>query len=246
MIDELRGRLEENAGAIKAALVVAVAIVVTWWWFADPPVEVGPTPGPTSRVLILLHGHGASKTDLEPLAEQLLAAAPNVSFIMPSAPHRTGLGRTWYPSFTADSQQAVDARMLELRAEARAVVMEIVDDLKSDHVPANQIYVGGFSQGATVALDVVLAGPAGAELGGLVFLSGGGLAIDLAPLEDRAALRAFVSHGKSDSVVGSGTSKTLVAALQDSDHEVEFVQFEGGHTVAAPAVESLGAFLAAP
>ncbi len=246
MIDELRDRLEENAGAVKAALVLALVGAFAWWWFADPPVEVGPSPGPTGRVLILLHGAGASKTDLEPLAEQLAQTAPKVTFIMPSAPHSSGLGRTWYPSFTAESQQAVDARMLELRAEARAVVMEIVDDLKSDNVPTKQIYVGGFSQGATVALDVVLTGPAGAELGGLVSLSGGALALDLAPLQQRATLRAFVSHGKSDSVLGGGNSKKLVDALEKGGHEVEFLEFDGGHTVPFEAVKSLAAFLSAP
>ncbi len=245
-MDELRDWLEEHWGLVKVALAAALLVAFTWWWFADPPVTVGPSPRPSSRVLILLHGHGASKTDLEPLAEQLAQSAPSVRFIMPSAPHRSGLGWTWYPSFTAESQAAVDARMVELRAEARAVVMEIIDDLKADDVPAQQIYVGGFSQGATVALDVVLTGPGGSELGGLVSLSGGSLALNLAALQQRTALRAFVSHGTSDAVVGSGASKRLVAALQESDHEVEFVEFEGDHMVPPQVVQSLGAFLVAP
>jgi phospholipase/carboxylesterase len=242
----VRERLEEHAGSIKYALVAAMLLAFTWWWLADPPVEVGPSPGPTGRVLILLHGHGASKTDLEPLAQKLAVSAPTVTFIMPSAPHRTGLGRTWYPAFTAESQQEVNVRMLELRAEARAVVMAIVEDLKSDDVPAKQIYVGGFSQGATVALDVVLTEPAASELGGLVSLSGGALAVDLASLEDRTLLRAFVSHGKSDSVLGGGTSLGLVTELEETGHEVEFVHFDGGHEIPPSVVKALGAFLNEP
>jgi phospholipase/carboxylesterase len=246
VIDALQDRLEEHANAIKVAIAIFVTVGFTWWWLSDPPVEVGPSPAPNRRVLILLHGHGASKTDLEPIAEQLTLLAPNVSFILPSAPHRTGPGRTWYPSFSADSQEAVDARLLELRAEARAVVADIVDDLKSDGVPPQQIYVGGFSQGATVALDVLLTGPADSHVGGLVWLSGGALALDLAPLATRRGLRAFVSHGTSDSVLGSVKSENLVSALEDNDLEVEFVQFDGGHAIPPVVVQSLGAFLSAP
>jgi phospholipase/carboxylesterase len=244
MLDKLKDWLEHYAGLLKLAGVGVLVAAFALWWFTDPPVWVGPSAGANSRVLILLHGHGASKTDLKPLAEKLLQAAPNVSFVLPSAPHSVGAGKTWFPSFREDSQQAVDQRMLELRAQARAVVAGVIDDLKGDGVPAAQIYVGGFSQGATVALDVVLSNE-GAELGGLVSLSGGAVKIDLAPLTERAQMQAFVSHGDSDRVLGSSSSKELAAALKANDHEVQFVQFKGGHTIPPEVVQPLGEFLQA-
>ena len=236
--------IQRNGTALKLALLVAGAVAVLWWWSSDPPVRVGESPGPESRVLILLHGHGASKTDLEPLAQQLADVAPGMTFIMPSAPHRVGMGRTWYPSFSADSQEEVDTRLLELRAEARDVVTEIVDGLIDDGVPVEEIYVGGFSQGATVALDVVLETPDDVMPGGLVSLSGGAFVLDLSSLNARPALRVFVSHGKRDGVLGSGRSRDLVAALDAAGHEVEFVHFDGGHAIPVGVIERLGDFLA--
>jgi len=244
MIDELRDWLEDNADGVKAVAAALAGAMVLWWLLADPPVEVGPSPGAGSRVVILLHGHGASKTDLEPLAEELALLAPGVSFIMPSGTHRAMMGRTWYPSFREDSQEAVRMRMLEIRAEAREVVTEIAQELTSDGVSPNEIYVGGFSQGATVALDAVLADEQG--LGGLVSLSGGALPLDLALLEARGPVRAFVSHGVSDSVLRIGGSQAIVGALRAADHPVEFIEFEGRHEIPDEVVQALGAFLAEP
>jgi predicted esterase len=154
-----------------------------------------------------------------------------------------GKGRTWYPHFTESSQEAVDRHLLQLRAQARNVVMDIVKDLRSQGVADERIYVGGFSQGATVALDVVLSAE-GAKLGGLISLSGGALDLDLSPLNGRAKLHAFVSHGTSDHVINNSFSKSLVTALQHSGHEVQFVEFEGDHAIPATVRHALGLFLA--
>ncbi|MCH8189089.1 MAG: hypothetical protein IIB66_10430, partial [Proteobacteria bacterium] len=94
----------------------------------------------------------------------------------------------------------------------------------SDGVSPDQIYVGGFSQGATVALDVVLEDE---RYGALVSMSGGSLQLDLEPLSERSPLRAFVSHGKSDSVLNISKSRAIVAALKAGQHPVEFVEFDG-------------------
>jgi phospholipase/carboxylesterase len=239
----MRDLIEGHSAAIKLALLFCLVAGLGWWWSSDPPLEVGPSPGRDGRVLILLHGHGASKRDLKPLAEQLGESVPEMTFIMPSAPHRVGLGKTWYPSFTTDSKDEVEPRLRELRAEARQVVTAIIDELIADGVPADQIFVGGFSQGATVALDVVLAAPGDGAPAGLVSLSGGALSLDLEPLHDQDLLRAFVSHGKRDRVLGAGRSRSLVKALRGGGHEVEFIQFDGGHAIPPQVVTSLGTFL---
>ena len=58
-------------------------------------------------------------------------------------------------------------------------------------------------------------------------------------------MRAFVSHGKSDSVLSVGMSTNLAAELERADHDVELIIFEGDHTIPLHVVQSLGAFLAA-
>jgi predicted esterase len=243
----LKQRLQDlwgqHTAAIKALLAVLALVVFSVWWFYEPPVTVGPEASESGRVLILMHGHGAAKDDLQPLANELARTATNVRFVLPAGPHAHGSGRTWYPRFTASSQAELDRRMLELRQEARQVVHDAVTELKASGVAPEQIYVGGFSQGATVALDFVMS-PEGAELGGLVSLSGGALDLDLAPLAERAKLRAFVSHGGADRVTEPSSSKALVDALQDGGHDVTPVTFPGGHTIAPVVRQSLATFLA--
>lgn len=194
-------------------------------------------------MVILLHGHGASKTDLEPLAKELAQASPRLGFVLPNGPHRVGMsGRTWYPRFSADSQEELQQKLVELRAEARAVVAEIVDDLKRDGVPVTEIYVAGFSAGAVVATDFVTS-PEGADVGGLIALSGGGMKLDLGPLDGRAELRAYVSHGKSDGVVGSGQSRKLADELEAHGHDVTWTLFAGGHAIPPDVRSELAEFL---
>jgi len=215
----------------------------TVWWFSDPPARVGPRPHPPGRVVILCHGHGAPKRDLVPLARWLHRIAPDVTFLIPGAPHQAVLGRAWYPSFTAESPAAVEARLLEYRVQARAVVERLIDDVVARGVPASSIYVGGFSEGATVALDVILSSPRGAELGGLIWLSGGGPRLDLDGLRGRQRMSAFIGHGRRDSVVAPARSLQLAALLREEGHDVRLEVFDGDHEV-RPVVASLGLFLA--
>jgi predicted esterase len=231
----------------RRSLLVVLGVVgfalVTAWWFSDPPARVGPRPRPGRRVVILCHGHGAPKGDLVPLARWLHRKCPDVTFLMPGAPHPAGLGRAWYPSFVAESPAAVEARLLEYRAQARRVVEELIDDVLANGVPATSIYVGGFSEGAAVALDVILNSPQGPELGGLIWLSGGGPRLELDGLRGRPLLSAFVSHGRQDSVVHPGRSVALAALLREEGHDVHLEQFDGDHEI-RPVAAALGRFLA--
>lgn len=186
-----------------------------------------------------MHGRGASANDLQPLADQLSKVAPKVKFILPAGPLTFGRGLAWYPR----ANETAPAEMDQARTRARGLVLDAVKQLRKEGFDDSQLLVGGFSQGATVALDVVLS-PEGARLGGLISLSGGVLELDLLRLQRRAKLRAFVSHGTADPVLEFSTSKGLVAALQQNHHPVQFVEFDGAHTIPAIVREQLGAFLA--
>lgn len=213
--------------------------VVLWSAFgceAAPP----PKRPDSGRVVILMHGRGADPKDLERLVNELGKAAPKVKFILPPGPLHFGGGLAWYPR----SDVATPAEMEQARVAARGVVMKFVEQLRGQGVTDQEIYLGGFSQGASVALDVVLS-EEGTKLGGLISLSGGALALDLSRLRRRAPLRAFVSHGTADPVLDFATSQQLAEALEQSHHSVRFVQFDGGHTIAPVVRQELGTFLAA-
>lgn len=187
-----------------------------------------------------MHGRGAAADDLQPLADELGKAAPKVKFMLPAAPLPFGRGLAWYPRATDVSPAEFDLA----RMNARTIVMDIVKRLRTEGVRDEQIYVGGFSQGASVAADLILSDE-GARLGGLVSLSGGVFDLDLTKLQQRAKLRAFVSHGTADTVLDSLRSKQLATALEQNQNSVRFVEFDGGHAIPPTVRQQLGAFLTA-
>lgn len=235
----------------KHLFLFAFLIVLAVLWSRDSNIELGAKIKPGHKVLILLHGYGAPPDDLVGPAEKLSALAPMVSFILPPGPHRVGCsGRSWRKGVHAKDKAGVDKLWNEQKEQARNIILDIVKDLHDDGIPAQDILVGGFSEGAIVAIDFVLNNKTGPQVGGLVSLSGRlpknfqGPALDPNNLlKNRDSLRAFISHGKSDSVVHNGDSKKLVAAFKEHKLDVTFKEFPGGHTIAAEVIAELGKFL---
>ena len=127
--------------------------------------------GGNGPMLVLLHGYGAPGDDLVPLARQL-TVDPSVRFAFPAAPHALQLGlpngasgRYWWPIDMVELQRALinnDLATLTGRvpaglSEARSAIAGLLDALEREHGAArDKLVLGGFSQGAMLALDVTL------------------------------------------------------------------------------------------
>jgi phospholipase/carboxylesterase len=208
-----------------------------------PPEEQG------SRVVVLLHGYGASGDDLVPLARALDMSSTR--FIVPAAPlpHPAG-GRAWWPLDLAAEQQAVsEGRLDELAravpaglAEARAKVQALLRDVRARYRPQTLV-LAGFSQGAMLAMDVALAADPPVDRVGI--LSGTVVAEALWQQEmSRPAKPAvFISHGREDPLLPFALSERLRDALQTHGFTVTFLAFTGGHTIPPSAVEGLRTFI---
>lgn len=97
-----------------------------------------------SKVLIMLHGRGATAADILPLSSHL-----NVKDFTLLAPQATG--NTWYPySFLAPPSQNEP-----WLSSALSLLKEIVDDLYAKGISPENIYFTGFSQGACLTLEFV-------------------------------------------------------------------------------------------
>ncbi|WP_432494241.1 alpha/beta hydrolase [Kineococcus gypseus] len=105
-----------------------------------------------------------------------------------------------------------------------------------------RLCLGGFSDGASYALTVGLANPAAVEA---VTAFSPGFAVDGA---GAARPRCFVAHGTADRVLPiERTSRVLVPRLRRAGHEVQDVEFTGGHEVPAAVLErALGWWLGGP
>lgn len=101
-------------------------------------------------VIVALHGRGAEAGGMLDLAEAL--ARPDLAVLAPQAP-----GRVWYPDrFTAPF--AANQPWLD---QSLTRVAGLLDVLAAAGVPAGQVVLMGFSQGACLALETAIRRPAG-------------------------------------------------------------------------------------
>ena len=104
--------------------------------------EKGQPLAKASRAIILLHGRGASSDDIITLADEFC----DETFYI-AAPQATN--NTWYP-YTFLSPEEKNEPWL---SSAVQTVKRLIDEI-SEQIPAEKIYIMGFSQGACLSLEV--------------------------------------------------------------------------------------------
>lgn len=205
--------------------------------------------------VVLMHGFGAPGTDLVGLADDLQVPA-GVRFVFPEAPlslpPELGAGRAWW---MIDMERLAMAQLTgvprdmtrevpEGLAEARALVVDLLDVLEKDHgMTREKLLLGGFSQGAMLACDVALRTEQ--PLGGLALMSSTYLAEhEWAPLmSKRAELSVLMSHGRQDPLLDFSFAERLRDALVSAGLEMTWVPFDGGHGIAPSVLRCLEALV---
>lgn len=110
--------------------------------------------------LILVHGRGSSAEDILSLGAHLAAEG----FLL-AAPQATN--HTWYPhSFLAPPTQNEPGL-----SSGIAVLKDLVESLQQRGIPANRIFLAGFSQGACLTLEFAARNPR--RYGGIAAFTGG-------------------------------------------------------------------------
>lgn len=206
--------------------------------------RVGPPPSADQAFVVLLHGHGAPGDDLVGLAKELSAALPDATFIIPAAPHYSGLGRTWIPSIRAETREEGLVLLEDAIAKTSAKVWAEIEEARKAGVPCSEIVLAGFSLGGHMAAQVALRAPEDCTVGGLVVVAGGGLNdAKLRSPEGRAGMRVLVAHGKKDTVVPLATGKATARHFAEAGLETSLLVFEGSHQIAPPVREALAVFV---
>ncbi len=207
-------------------------------------------PGDPNRgTIVLLHGFGADAYDLAPLCE----AHEGPTWIFPQGPLEISFspghtGRAWFPVNIALLTRAVQERRLDdiFKAfppklnEARDRVDALLDDL---NIPRSRIILGGFSQGAILAVETALHSPL--RCGGLVIFSGTLINETnwrrLAPIH--AGTPFFQSHGSHDPLLPLPNAQALTQLLQEGGLTGELHTFNGGHDIPSVILKQLTSFL---
>lgn len=213
---------------------------------------VGPADAP--RTAVLLHGFGAPGDDLVALAHEVDAP---VRWVFPEAPLELGGlygdSRAWWLLDLARLEQELRQGIpRDRRAEipeglvgARTQVMRLLEQLEARHgVTPDRLVLGGFSQGAMLALDVALHRPA--PPAALVLMSGTIIAeSEWAPRwATLAGVPVLLSHGRSDLLLPFAIAELLRDRLVEAGAVVDWQPFLGGHeipmVVLAAATKLLG------
>lgn len=126
----------------------------------QPVVRSGVALDEARAAMILVHGRGASATNIMGLGETLRLA--DYALLAPQA-----AGHTWYPySFLAPMEQNEP-----YLSSALERLNSLVEEVIAGGIPADRLVLLGFSQGACLSLEFVARHPR--RYGGVVGFSGG-------------------------------------------------------------------------
>ncbi|HEY4105332.1 MAG TPA: hypothetical protein VGM44_15650 [Polyangiaceae bacterium] len=200
-------------------------------------------------VLVLLHGYGAPGDDLASLARTFLR--PGLRCILPAAPLSAGDGRAWWqieasdrPRYVVDEPgPARPSALPNLQLDvARSAVGGVLHTARERYAPS-ALFLGGFSQGAMLSLDLLLAGAE--ELDRVAVLSGALLVDSAAHFDVKRAKHppVFVSHGLRDQRLPFAGGRRIKTELEARGFPVTFRSFDGGHAIPREIVDELAKFL---
>ena len=159
-------------------------------WLELPP----QSPRAPRRLLVFLHGAGSSAEAFAPIALAWQLKFPGATAAILEALRAGSLdrGRDWFDSrgVSADRQPRIE--------DACAVVAQRLEALqRTTGIDGSRTIVVGFSQGATVALELARSH---AALASIVVSYAGQLARPIAP-DERVAPTIHLLHGEFDSLV---------------------------------------------
>jgi len=197
------------------------------------PVLLGGALAAGARVaILLLHGRGASAEDIYSLGEEAAAGVPGVALIAPQA-----AGNEWYPQrFLAPLAQNEP-----FLGSALGVITALIDGLALDGVPAEQILLIGFSQGACLAMEYAARHPR--RYGGVFGLSGALIGPPGGPRKlkgDLAGTPVYLGCGDRDHHIPVASVAESAGIFRSLGAQVKSSIFPGmGHTVNAAELAAI-------
>lgn len=172
--------------------------------------------------MILVHGRGASASDILELADVL--GHPDFAYLAPQA-----RGNTWYPNSFLSPMRRNEPGL----SSALQVLADLVAQLENGGIPAHKIVLAGFSQGACLASEFVARHAR--RYGGLLVFSGGLIGPEGTPRNyagDLAGTPVFLGCSDVDFHIPKGRVHETTAMLKKLGGNVtEKIYPNMGHTI---------------
>ncbi|WP_019943917.1 alpha/beta hydrolase [Dyadobacter beijingensis] len=180
------------------------------------------------KAVVMLHGRGGTAADI--ISLQKVLKLDEMAIFAPQATNNS-----WYPySFMAPVQQnepALDS--------ALALVDDVVKEIESGGIPADQIYFVGFSQGACLTLEYTTRNAR--KYGGIMAFTGGLVGQELAVVNYKGDFKqtpVFISTGNPDPHVPVSRVQESVTILEDMNAIVNQVIYPGRpHTISGDEIQ---------
>ena len=216
--------------------------------------------------IIWLHGLGADAADFLPLAHYLTARYP-LHMILPHAPERAITANAgmqmpaWYDFYHWDWAGPEGTQGIP---EGEAAIQQLIATAQHAGFQSHQIILGGFSQGAALALYTGLRYPE--ILGGVIGLSGylphaaeiqntverpqlhaisqAASAQTILSEVAQASLPIFIAHGETDAVIPLWVAEQMQAALIKMGYRPEYHTYQMAHQVIQTEIDDLAQFIA--
>jgi phospholipase/carboxylesterase len=198
--------------------------------------------------VIWLHGLGADGHDFEPIVPELVRAGERaLRFVFPHAPVRpvTLNGgypmRAWYDIMSLERGTAQDET--GIRA-SQQLITSLIQRENERGIATDHIVVAGFSQGGAMALYAGTRYPQ--KLAGIMGLSCyllQGARLDAERTGANQSTPVFMAHGSQDPVVAPVLGEEARRHLQAAGYAVEWHSYSMPHSVSAPEVADIGAWL---
>lgn len=202
---------------------------------------VGPPGDNPNRLVVLLHGYGSDGNDLIGLAPYWRQIFPDALFVAPNGPHACDINPQGFQWFPLDLSREI-SRLTGSEA-ARPSINAFLEDLWAETgLGPEDTILGGFSQGAMMALDVGFRMEK--PLLGIVAFSGGVIDPDNVGAHIKSKPPVCLVHGAEDDVVPVSMSVVGGEALKKSGIDVSVHVSPGaGHTIAPDGLQVAGEFL---
>lgn len=192
--------------------------------------------GIATHTVICLHGLGASGNDLVPLAREL--SLPNVRFVFPEAPSipvtlNQGYSMpAWYDIRSLDFSSDLRSDHDGVNNACESIKGLIANEQASYGIKPENIFLMGFSQGGSIALELGL--HYDKKLAGIIGLSTlpakGTKTFDSLSIENKST-PLFLAHGQQDMVVPFQVGELVQNKLSQLGYDAIWKSYSMGHEI---------------
>jgi len=189
-------------------------------------------------LVIIMHGRGADANDLADIAPMIDGPGgsrflfPNARKAWEAAPGMT-FGYTWFDGLPPDPK-SIEA--------TRKIVLQFLDAaLKRYPTPAGKVVLGGFSQGALMALDAGLRTTQ--PIAGIVVMSGALFEQDPPDVTAKKEVPILIAHGTADEMINVNKARRARRVLEERGLHVEYHEFPMGHQLTQESMAVVRGFI---